>query len=329
MNIYEHIADNRNKTIVIVALFPLILLVLMYATVWLVSYFMYVPGTEELVVSKAASVTAYANMLALEIFPYVILFAFAWIFISYYSGDQIMLNTAGANEISRDDNPQVYSVVENIAKTAGLPMPRVFIVNDESSNAFATGRDPQHSAVVFTTGIIKTLNRSELEGVTAHEMSHIGNRDIRLMMIVITGIGIMTFLGQILIRFGYLASSGRSRKNGGAISLVLFLLGIVFLLYGVVIAPLVMFALSRRREYQADASAALLTRNPAGLASALDKISRDSRVEVLDSMPLMSSACIANASGSEGLSSFLSGMFETHPPIEKRIQALHEMDGRV
>ncbi len=319
MNIYEHISSNGKKTFVIMALFPLLLLVILYITLWVAADFMYNPDIH-------TSVSSLTAQLAATYLPFVALAAAIWMIVSYYSGDSMMLATAGAKEISKEDNPEIYSLVENTAMAAGLPMPKVFVIEDESANAFATGRDPQNSAVALTTGIIKRLNKSELEGVVAHEMSHIGNRDVRLMMVVITGIGVLTFIGQVLLRIG---ASGRrgGGKNSGAIGLVFVLLGLALIIYGVLLAPLIMYALSRRREYQADATAALITRNPAGLASALAKISEDSRVEALDSMPLMSSACIANAAAGEGFAAALGGMFETHPPIKQRIEALMQMDG--
>lgn len=319
MNIYEHISSNGRKTVVIMTLFPLLLLGILYLTLWVTADFYFNPDFH-------TSVSALTAQMAATYLPPIALITVLWMFVSYYAGGSIMLATAGAKEISKQDNPEVYTLVENTAMAAGLPMPQIYIIEDESANAFATGRDPQNSAVAFTTGILKRLNRAELEGVVAHEMSHIGNRDIRLMMLVITGIGVLTFIGQILLRAG---TSGRrsSGKNGGAAALIFVLLGLALIIYGVLLAPLIMYALSRRREYQADATAALITRNPAGLASALDKISKDSRVEALDSMPLMSSACIANAASEEGFSAALSGMFETHPPIAKRIEALMQMDG--
>lgn len=303
------------------ALFPLLLLGILYLTLWAAANVMYDPRLP-------ISVNALTGHLAATCLPFVALAAVIWMVISYYSGDSMMLATAGAREISKQDNPEVYGLVENTAMAAGLPMPRVFIIPDSSANAFATGRDPQNSSVALTSGIIRRLNKSELEGVVAHEMSHIGNRDVRLMTIVITGIGVLTFLGQMLFRFGSASSRGIGKSGGaGPISLILVSLGLGLITYGVLLAPLIMYALSRRREYQADATAALITRNPSGLASALAKISEDSRVEALDSMPLMSSACIANAVSEEGFVASLNGMFETHPPIQKRIEALMQMDG--
>lgn len=324
MNIYEQISANAKKTAVIVALFPLVLLALMYGTVWVAAYFTHKPDS-------VYTLAETANYIAYQSVPFVILLAFLWLLISYFKGSSIMLATSGAMEISRDEYPDLFSLVENTSKAAGLPMPRIFVMVDDSANAFATGRDPENSAVVFTTGILNVLNKSELEGVVAHELSHIRNRDVRLMMMVITGIGIMTFLGNFILRIGLSSGGGRRGKNsgGGWITLVLILAGLVLLVYGLVLAPIIMYALSRRREYQADASAALLTRNPAGLASALEKINADSRVEALDSMPLMSSACIADAASPKGIAAFFSGLTDTHPPIAKRVEALRQMDGQV
>jgi heat shock protein HtpX len=321
MTIYDHIDANVRKTAVIIFLFPLALAVLMYLTVYAIAHFMHDPRS-------GYSVLETANHISFTFLPWILGGALLWMIISWFSGDKMMLATAGAKEIQRADNPEVYALVENTARAAGLPIPKVFIINDESLNAFATGRSPEHSVVAFTTGIIKKLNRSELEGVAAHELSHIGNRDVRTMMLVITGIGVITMMGQLCFRIGIRM---RGKKNPGPL---IALLGIALMLYGTFLAPLIMYALSRRREYQADATAALITRNPGALASALAKISGDSRVEALDGMPLMSSACISNAaaggSGGEGagVMAFLSSLYSTHPPVRERIEALNKMEGR-
>lgn len=222
------------------------------------------------------------------------------------------MRAAGAVEIKRKDSPEIYSLVENIAATAGAPTPRVFIMNTQTLNAFATGRDPEHSAIALTIGIINKLNRPELEAVIAHEMGHIVNRDIRLTMLVSTGIGVLTLLGQILIRV-------RARGKNGQAALVMNIAGLVFLFYGAFLAPIIMLALSRRREFQADATSAYLTRNPLALASALEKISGRSEVEALKDNTLVSAACIEKAVSPK---KFLSGLFSTHPPIEERVKVL-------
>jgi heat shock protein HtpX len=287
----------------------------MYLTIFAIVYFTHDPNASYPPLQTA-------NILAIRISPFVFAVGFVWMAVSWFTGDSMMLATAGAREIKRDDNPEVYSLVKNTSIAAGLPMPRVFIMPDDSLNAFATGRSPEHSAVILTRGIVKKLNRSELEGVVAHEMAHIGNRDVRNMMLVITGVGIITLTGELMFRFGIRM---RGKKSPGPI---IALLGIVLMIYGMFLAPLIMYALSRRREYQADATGALITRNPDALASALAKISVDSRVEALDSVALMSAACISHAGDEKSsFTSFFSELYSTHPPVEKRIQALNEMSG--
>jgi heat shock protein HtpX len=303
--------------VVLVVLFPLLLCAMTYAALWLVFLFAHSssPGA-------AAYLSEAINSYALLILPCVIGFALFWMLISYFCGDRMMMYAAGAQEIHKKDNPLVFSLVENVAITAGLPAPKVFIIPDDSANAFATGRSPQTASVAFTSGIIKRLDKRELEAVVAHEMGHIANRDVRLMMIVITGIGAISFLGELLLHFG--ARSRRGEKGNALIPL----LGLVLMIYGLVLAPLIMYALSRRREFQADASSALLTRDPEALANALIKISKDSRVEALDSMSLMSVACIASAVDKKGFGGLFMSMFNTHPPVSERVRALKSMSGR-
>ena len=192
---------------------------------------------------------------ALFAIPICWLLAIGWIVISYFSGDKWMLSSAGAVEVTRRDQPEIYRLVENLCITRGLPVPRIYIMDDESLNAFATGRDPQHASVALTKGIVKRLERTELEGVVAHELAHVENRDIRLMLITVAGISFFTLAGEWLLRSSV---SGRRNKNNG--SAVLVVLGLVCLVYGYLLAPLIRLAVSRQREYQADATAALTTR---------------------------------------------------------------------
>ncbi len=313
MTIYDHIAENKRTTIALILLFPLALLAIVYLTLWMVFAFAADP-------KAAADPFASANSLMISWGPIITAVALGWMAISWYSGDTMMIAASGAQPVYKADNPEIFNLVENIAITAGMPMPAVYIIFDESANAFATGRDPEHATIVLTTGIINRLDKQELEAVIAHEMAHIQGRDVRTMMLVITGIGALSLIGQILMRSG-----ARSRKNGGA----MVILGLVIWIYSLVFAPLIMYALSRAREFQADANAALLTRNPQALANALIKISKDSRVEALDSMSLMSAACIADASEQHGIMKSFSSMFDTHPPIELRVKALMDMEGRI
>jgi len=247
-----------------------------------------------------------------------------WISIAYFLGDSMILHSAEAKSLLKSQNPEIYRLVENVAITAGLPMPKVYIINDESLNAFATGRTPETASIALTTGIIKKLNKTELEAVIAHEMGHIGNRDIRLMLMIIVGISFFTFVGEILFRLGFYMKSGI--KNPGPF---IVFLGMAFLVFGYFIAPLIRLAISRRREFLADSTSALLTRNPEALASALQKISQDARVEILDNRPLVAAICIAPPGGKrESFFATIAGLYKTHPPVEERIKALLEMVGK-
>ena len=330
---YDFIAQNRRRTWLLVLLFPLTFALLGY--LFLLGYHYCNAGSyrydkqqatySRVQPSAEPSALEMANLSALHFLPCLWLAAMLWIVIAYYSGDQMLLRGAGAIEIYRDDQPEIYRLVENLCIATGLPVPRVYIINDNSLNAFATGRDPQHASVALTKGIVTKLERVELEGVIAHELSHIQNRDIRLMLITVAGISFFTFLSEICFRMGL--SSSRSRgKNSGQGALLFLALGIFFAIYGFLIAPLIRLAVSRTREYQADATAALMTRNPDALARALKKISQDPRVESLDKHASMAAMCIENPLSKHSFFTFLSGMFATHPPIERRIALLRQMD---
>ncbi len=322
--IYEHIEENKRRTVLLVLLFPLAFAALILATVGIFFFLLGDPNAASSSLGTLSPEQIQVAHLALWLTPVCWAVAILWIVIAYFSGDKMMMSGVGAIEITRQDQPEIFRLVENLCITRGLPLPRIYILDDDSLNAFATGRDPQHASVALTKGIIQKLDRAELEGVVAHELAHVENRDIRLMLITVAGISFFTFAGEMLLRMGL--SSGRSNRknNGGALFIVL---GLVLLIYGYFLAPLIRLAVSRRREYQADATAALTTRNPRALASALRKISSDSRVEVLDKRESMAAMCIANPLGKMGLFSGLSGLLATHPPIQKRIEALLEMDG--
>lgn len=242
--------------------------------------------------------------------------------VSYYSGDKIVLSMSGASEIKKADAPELWNIVENLAITAGLPMPKVYVMQDPVPNAFATGRDPEHASIAVTTGLMQRLNKNELQGVVAHEMSHVGNYDIRLMMIVAILVSVIALISDIFIRsrwFGF----GRSRDDNNS-SGILMIVALIAAILAPFIAMVIQLAISRKREFLADASGALLTRYPEGLASALEKISVYS-----EPMQKVSSATehlfIANPLGDGKKSkkqSYFSKLFSTHPPIEERIKAL-------
>jgi len=236
--------------------------------------------------------------------------------ISYYSGDKVALAVSGARQIEKRDNPELWRIVENLVITAGLPMPKVYIINDTAPNAFATGRDPMHASVAVTAGLLEVLDKTEIEGVIAHELSHIGNYDIRLMMIVVVLVGVVALISDIFIRIRFFGFGDDDNNGGNGIWLII---GIVAALLSPLIATLVQLAISRKREFLADASGAMLTRYPDGLASALQKIGSYSRP-----MRRFSSATshlfISDPMGKK--KSFFGNLFSTHPPIEDRIQAL-------
>ncbi len=307
LNLYDEIANNKKKTFFIILLFPLVLAGLVFATFCIINF----------VASNQPPEQVWNNIsnYSLLVTAITIGVALIWTLISWYTGDQIILNSADAHEISRSTHPEIFVLVENLTIATGLPLPRIYIIDDESLNAFATGRDPEHASLALTKGIIKKLNRAELEGVIGHELGHIANRDIRLTMLVATSIGAISLIGQILIRTG-----GRGKNNKGNF---LPLIGLALIIYGSIFAPLIMYALSRRREYQADATSAYMTRDPASLASALEKISQDSRVEVLDGKDSIAAACIAFPGDDKKFS--LSSLFATHPPIKDRIAKLRAM----
>lgn len=333
--VYDHIAANNRKTWLLVALFPISLFLLFVLGIGAVVYgtqdsYLIKTGIEYykhvytvIGVTPASPYIAATLGLSLAAFVPVVVLALAWMLISYFFGDRMMLGFAGAHELS-DVDPKykyIYKAVENVAIAAGLPTPKVYIIDDSSLNAFATGRDPEKASVALTVGIIEKLDRLELEGVIAHEMAHIGNHDIRLDMMIITGLGIFGFLAELLSHsWRFRTSSSNDNKNSGAIYLLIFALWLVFIIFNAIVAPLINFAISRTREYAADATGALITRNPAALASALVKISADPRVEALDTSRKMAVACIENPLEPKALNAF-----STHPPMKDRVERLRKM----
>jgi heat shock protein HtpX len=239
--------------------------------------------------------------------------------VGYFRGDKVALASAGAKQIQKKDAPQLYRLVENLAITGGLPMPKVYIIKDPSPNAFATGRDPEHASIAVTTGLLQIMTKQELEGVLAHEMSHVKNFDIRVMTIVVVLVGTVLLLSDILIRtfvFG-----GRDSDNRAGLALVV--IGIALAIFSPLFAQLIKLAVSRSREYLADASGSLLTRQPEHLASALQKIAKHD-------MPLKRAnhatahLFLANPFDPHVTKKF-EHWFSSHPPIEQRIEKLRTM----
>ena len=237
--------------------------------------------------------------------------------VSFYAGDSIALGIAQAKLIDKEKNPYVFRMVENLSITAGLPTPKIYIINDSAMNAFATGRDPKHSSIALTTGIIEGLENEELEGVIAHELSHVKNYDIRLMMIVIVCVGIIALMADWMTRsLFWRQRDNDSRGNNG----ILMLIGLVLAILSPLFAKLIQLSISRKREFLADASGALLTRYPEGLARALEKISSQKQA-LKHANKATAHLYIANPFGSEKMAN----LFSTHPPVAKRIAALRSM----
>lgn len=236
---------------------------------------------------------------------------------SYWFSDKVALSLSGAKEVSREQAPELHRIVENLAITAGLPKPRVYLINDPAPNAFATGRDKDHAAVAVTSGLLERLNRTELEGVIAHELSHIGNRDILISTIVVVLVGLIAILSDIFLRSMVWGGGRRDSKGGGG---VFILIGIVLAILSPLIATLIRLAISRKREFLADASGALLTRYPEGLASALEKIS-SYQAPMQKASNATAHLFIANPFGASGFKG-LHRLFMTHPPVEERVQVL-------
>ncbi|MDP1620209.1 MAG: M48 family metallopeptidase [bacterium] len=250
-------------------------------------------------------------------------FSIGMSFVSYWWSDKIVLAMSSAKEVTHDNAREIYHLVENLCITAGLPVPKIYIIQDSAPNAFATGRDPEHGVICLTTGIIAKLEKAELEGVIAHELSHIGNRDILLSTVVVVLVGFVTLLADWFRNWTFWGG-GRSRDNnnegGGQLQLILFILAIVLSILAPIAAILMQMAISRKREFLADASAALLTRYPDGLARALEKISADQ--EPLEAANRATAHLyITNPFKGKKVSS----LFMTHPSIEARVKALRNM----
>jgi heat shock protein HtpX len=293
MTLYSQAESNIRKTWFLITVF----LVLVILVGWVLSYIFESPIILYLAVIISVTMS----------------------FSSYWHSDKIILSMTKSKPIEKQDHPELYRVVENLSITAGLPMPKVYIIDDPSPNAFATGRDPKHGVVCVTKGLLDKLEKTELEGVIAHELSHIGNRDILLGSVIVVLVGLIALLSDIAIRSLFF-SRGR-RDDKGNLGMIMLLIGVIAAILAPLAASLLRLAISRKREFLADASGALLTRYPEGLARALEKISQDP-------IPLKTASSATNhlfiASPLRGKK--VSKLWMTHPPIEERIRALRQMD---
>lgn len=306
---YEEISKNKMKTAVLVSLFIAFVLALGF-------FVGYIWGIDRALIGLIIA-TVFAVIMA---------------FSSYYYSDRVALATAGARPVTREEYPYYVNTVEGLALAAGIPVPRTYVIETPAMNAFATGRDPEHAAVAVTTGLLERCNRLELEGVLAHEMSHIKNYDIRLMSMVVVLVGLVVIFAEVMLRMLFFGG-GRGRRDiegegGGIVYLVILILGLLFLVLSPVIAQLLQLSISRKREFLADANGAMLTRYPEGLASALEKLTREAKP-----FPRASKATahlfIVQPFRKAGQSPrrYKTSIWDTHPPVEERIRRLRAMAG--
>ena len=303
---YRAIAANKRNTVFIILLFVLIIAAIGFGV-------NYVWGG-----GRGGSYS---------IFIAVVIGAGVYTLIQYFAASSQALAITGAQEIQKADNPRLYRVIENLSITTGLPMPKVYVINDPAPNAFATGRDPKHAAVAATTGLLAIMDDDELEGVMAHEMGHVQNYDIRVSTIVFGLVVAIGFIADILLRFsifGGLAGGNRNNnnQNGGGGNPVILILSIVALVLSPILAAIIQAAISRQREYLADASSAMITRNPPELESALKKLGEYGR-PVAKQNTSMAHMWIADPN-KPGL---MARLFSTHPPIPDRIARLEKIGG--
>lgn len=306
-NIYEVRSANQRKSLFVIVGFTTFVALAVY------------------ILTQAFSVYLGYQAGMLGIVGIALVFSGLTSFISYYYSDRIVLGISGAKEAGRDEHFDFYTAAENLSLAANIPTPKLYVINDSAPNAFATGRDPEHAVVCTTTGLLAKLNRTELEGVIAHELTHITNYDTRLMTLVTVMVGVVALLGDMFLRMQWFGGRrDRDSDSGGAVFL---LLGILFAIFAPIVATLIKLAISRRREYMADAGAVSLTRQPSGLISALQKISGDK--EALEAANKATAHLyIINpfqGKADKRAVSKMASLFNTHPPVEQRIHELKKM----
>lgn len=299
MTLYTHAESNIRKT----WLYSSFFLVLIIAVGWLISYF---AGSS-------------------NILWFAVVFSVFMSFISYWFSDKIVLALNKAKPIEKKDNPELYRAVENLCITAGLPLPKIYILNEAQPNAFATGRNPKHAVVAVTRGLLEKLDRTELEGVLAHELSHIGNRDMLLQAMVVVLVGMVAIMTDFFFRLSFRGGfkSRNSRDNDRA-QMLMLAVSVVLVILAPILAQLIKLAISRKREFLADASGSLLTRYPEGLARALEKISADPNGLRVAS-DATSHLFISSPFRGQESASWFHKLFMTHPPIQERVKALRDL----
>ncbi len=300
--LYQHSSDNQRRTwFLLTGFFVLVILL-----GWVFSYAL-----------ESVSILYFAVGLS-----------FISSFISYWYSHKIVLAMSGAKEIKKADSPELYRLVENLCITAGLPLPKIYIINDPAPNAFATGRNPQNAVIAFTTGLLGKLEKAELEAVVAHELSHIGNRDILIATIATVLVGTVVMLADIFLRWSIFGGHRRGNRENNQVQLIITIVAIAFAILAPIFAYLLQFAISRKREFLADSEAALLTRYPEGLARALEKISADSNKLVKANRATAHMYIISPLQGRNKKVSWWAKLMATHPPTEERIARLRGSDHR-
>ncbi len=303
----RQIWNNNIKSVILLILFPVVILGLGWLFVFLIQ------PLEEYRIERA-------NQLFLTSLPWVIAGVGLWFVIAWFSHTGMIERATGSTPLSRKENKRIYNLVENLCISVGMPMPKVNIINDDSLNAFASGINTKTFTVSLSRGIIEKLNDEELEAVIAHELTHIRNRDVRLLIISIIFVGIFAFLTEALVRSVRFSGGSRGRKDGRAVAIALILAAV-----GYFLSSIFRFAISRQREYMADAGSATMTKNPLALASALEKISVDSQIEAVKRNDI-AQMFIDNPQDKKvrPVSFSIGALFMTHPPIEKRIELLRQ-----
>lgn len=308
INIYEAIEANKRKSTIIVILFAAFIAVAVYF------------------ISQAAGIYLGYEPGGLGFAGIALIIAGLMSFGGYYYSDKIVLKISGARPANRKRDFLFYTVVENLSIAIGLPKPKLYVIDDSAPNAFATGRDPKHAVVCATTGLLSKLNRTELEGVLAHELSHVRNYDIRLMSVVAVLVGMVALLGDFFLRMSFYGRRRDSSRKSGQLGVVILVLGILFAILSPIIAKLIQLAISRRREFLADAGAISITRQPQGLISALQKISADKEpLEVANKATAHLYIVNPFKGKTKSAVGWFAGLFNTHPPAGERIKALKKM----
>lgn len=308
INVYEAVSANKRKSTAVLVLFVLFVTLAVYLISQATGVYLgYEPGG----LGLAGIALIISGLISVG---------------SYYFSDRIVLTLSGARPADRKRDFEFYTVAENLALGAGLPKPKLYVIEDTAPNAFATGRDPDHAVICATTGLLDKLNRTELEGVIAHELSHVRHYDTRLMSIVAVLVGMVALIGDWFLRMTWFGRGRKSDRKGSQLDIIIYSVGIIFAILAPIVAKLIQLAISRRREFLADAGSVQITRQPQGLITALQKISKDK--EPLEAANKATAHLyIENPfkDKNHGALDWFSGLFNTHPPINERIAVLKKM----